>query len=63
MAQQQEERVIAGSRRPDGTLRKEVRIRAGFTPQDEQRAYVPAAVLVRAAGCTSGALQSLVAGL
>ncbi len=34
------ERVIAGSRRPDGTIRKERRIRAGFTPQEEQGVYV-----------------------
>eukprot|EP00879_Flechtneria_rotunda_P008394 GHRR01008793.1.p1 GENE.GHRR01008793.1~~GHRR01008793.1.p1 ORF type:complete len:196 (+),score=76.06 GHRR01008793.1:302-889(+) len=33
------ERVLAGSRRPDGTLRKERRIRAGYTPQDEQPTY------------------------
>lgn len=34
------EKVIVGSRRPDGTLRKERKIRAGYTPQDEQPAYV-----------------------
>ncbi|GFR42371.1 hypothetical protein Agub_g3026 [Astrephomene gubernaculifera] len=33
------ERVIAGSVRPDGTVRKERRIRAGYTPQDEQPVY------------------------
>lgn len=34
------ERVIASSRRPDGTLRKERRVRAGYVPQDEQQVYV-----------------------
>lgn len=34
------ERVIAGSRRPDGTVRKELRVRAGYVPQDEQQVYV-----------------------
>lgn len=29
------ERILAPTRRPDGTLRKPVRICAGFTPQDE----------------------------
>uniref|UniRef100_A0A383VQF8 WIBG Mago-binding domain-containing protein n=1 Tax=Tetradesmus obliquus TaxID=3088 RepID=A0A383VQF8_TETOB len=33
------EKVLAGSRRPDGTIRKERRIRAGYTPQDEQPTY------------------------
>jgi len=35
------ERVIAPSRRPDGSLRKEIRIRAGYTPQDEVAIYQP----------------------
>jgi partner of Y14 and mago protein len=33
------ERVIPGSRRPDGTVRKERRVRAGYTPQEEQQVY------------------------
>lgn len=33
------ERILAPTRRPDGTLRKPVRIRAGFTPQDEVPVY------------------------
>ncbi|KXZ44848.1 hypothetical protein GPECTOR_61g801 [Gonium pectorale] len=33
------EKVIAGSVRPDGTVRKERRIRAGYTPQEEQPVY------------------------
>ncbi|GLC46630.1 hypothetical protein PLESTB_001761500 [Pleodorina starrii] len=33
------EKVIAGSVRPDGTVRKERRIRAGYVPQDEQPVY------------------------
>ena len=33
-------RVLPPTRRPDGTLRKEVRIRAGYIPQDEVQRYV-----------------------
>mmetsp|Transcript_15247 Transcript_15247/g.38475 ORF Transcript_15247/g.38475 Transcript_15247/m.38475 type:complete len:169 (-) Transcript_15247:573-1079(-) len=33
------EKIIASSRRPDGTLRKEIRVRAGYVPQDEVRRY------------------------
>lgn len=33
------ERVIPASRRPDGTIRKERRIRAGYVPQEEQEIY------------------------
>lgn len=33
------ERILAPTRRPDGTLRKPIRIRAGYTPQDEVAIY------------------------
>ncbi|KAG6533678.1 hypothetical protein ZIOFF_003106 [Zingiber officinale] len=35
------ERILAPTRRPDGTLRKPVRIRAGYVPQDEVAPYQP----------------------
>lgn len=41
------ERVIAPSRRPDGSLRKEIRIRAGYTPQDEVAIYQPKGAQLR----------------
>lgn len=41
------ERVIVGSVRPDGTVRKERRIRAGYTPQDEQPVYQSRGVLAK----------------
>lgn len=40
------ERVISGTRRPDGTYRKDVKVRAGYVPQDEQPVYVPRGALV-----------------
>lgn len=33
------ERILAPTRRPDGTLRKPIRIRAGYFPQDEVAIY------------------------
>ncbi|KAL4196344.1 hypothetical protein AMTRI_Chr04g245720 [Amborella trichopoda] len=33
------ERVLAPTRRPDGTLRKPIRIRAGYVPQEEVAIY------------------------
>ncbi|PRW45446.1 partner of Y14 and mago-like [Chlorella sorokiniana] len=41
------ERVIAASRRPDGTVRKERRVRAGYVPQDEQAVYVSRGAMMR----------------
>lgn len=41
------ERILAPTRRPDGTLRKPVRIRAGYTPQDEVAIYQPKPALMR----------------
>ncbi len=35
-----DERIIPGSRRPDGTMRKEVRVRPGYVPLEEQEVYV-----------------------
>lgn len=43
---QGEERVIVGSKRPDGTYRKERRVRAGYVPQDEQPVYQSKGALV-----------------
>lgn len=40
------ERILAPTRRPDGTLRKPVRIRAGYTPQEEVAIYQPKPALV-----------------
>ncbi|KAJ6614314.1 hypothetical protein B0H10DRAFT_1692365, partial [Mycena sp. CBHHK59/15] len=33
------ERVIPESRRPDGTVRKQIKIRPGFTPQEDVRRF------------------------
>ncbi|XP_057978028.1 partner of Y14 and mago isoform X2 [Malania oleifera] len=33
------ERILAPTRRPDGTMRKPIRIRAGYVPQDEVAIY------------------------
>eukprot|EP00878_Enallax_costatus_P044687 GHUV01053396.1.p1 GENE.GHUV01053396.1~~GHUV01053396.1.p1 ORF type:complete len:112 (+),score=32.98 GHUV01053396.1:259-594(+) len=42
------EKVLLGSRRPDGTIRKERRIRAGYIPQDEQAVYESRGMMARA---------------
>lgn len=41
------ERILAPTRRPDGTLRKPIRIRAGYVPQDEVAIYQSKGVLLR----------------
>lgn len=41
------ERILAPTRRPDGTLRKPIRIRAGYVPQDEVAIYQSKGALVR----------------
>ncbi|KAI9087173.1 hypothetical protein K1719_030808 [Acacia pycnantha] len=41
------ERILAPSRRPDGTLRKPIRIRAGYTPQDEVAIYQSRGALLK----------------
>lgn len=40
------ERIVAPSRRPDGTLRKPIRIRAGYVPQEEVAIYQSKGALV-----------------
>ncbi|XP_028800938.1 partner of Y14 and mago [Neltuma alba] len=41
------ERILAPSRRPDGTLRKPIRIRAGYVPQDEVAIYQSKGALLK----------------
>lgn len=41
------ERILGPTRRPDGSLRKPIRIRAGYVPQDEVAKYQSKGALVR----------------
>ncbi|OVA08944.1 Exon junction complex [Macleaya cordata] len=41
------ERILAPTRRPDGTLRKPIRIRAGYVPQDEVAIYQSKGALLK----------------
>ncbi|KAK9162178.1 hypothetical protein Syun_003080 [Stephania yunnanensis] len=41
------ERILAPTRRPDGTLRKAIRIRAGYVPQDEVAIYQSKGALLK----------------
>ncbi|PKU82078.1 hypothetical protein MA16_Dca004095 [Dendrobium catenatum] len=43
------ERILAPSRRPDGTLRKPIRIRAGYIAQEEVAIYQSKGTLMRKA--------------
>lgn len=45
---QMEEKIIPSTRRPDGTWRKEIRVRAGYTPQDEIGAFETTASRMKA---------------
>ncbi|XP_078441205.1 partner of Y14 and mago-like [Wolffia australiana] len=48
------ERIIAPTLRPDGTLRKPVRIRAGYVPQDEVAIYQSKGALLKKAAQSEG---------
>ena len=41
------ERLIESTRRPDGTYRRERRVRPGYVPQDEQPVYQSKGTLVK----------------
>ncbi|KAK1264031.1 hypothetical protein QJS04_geneDACA018650 [Acorus gramineus] len=44
------ERILAPTRRPDGTMRKPIRIRAGYVPQDEVAIYQSKGALLKKGG-------------
>ncbi|KAK4698845.1 partner of Y14 and mago, partial [Phenoliferia sp. Uapishka_3] len=65
-------RVVQGSRRPDGTFRKELKIRPGFTPEEDVTRYrttraaeadARAAVKGRVVGLAPSAVQAAVSGM
>jgi len=45
-------KVIPGSKRADGTMRKEIKVKAGYTPPEETKYMGPAAKAAAAAGAT-----------
>ncbi|TPX39551.1 hypothetical protein SeMB42_g06335 [Synchytrium endobioticum] len=49
------QRVIPSSRRPDGSIRKEIRVRAGYVPQEDVSKYISKAASARtSAGLVPG---------
>lgn len=56
MSEAGEDRVVGGTWRPDGTVRKERRIRPGYTPQDEQPTYSSAGRQVWVGGLFSAGI-------
>ncbi|KAK1302049.1 hypothetical protein QJS10_CPB12g01716 [Acorus calamus] len=48
------ERILAPTRRPDGTMRKPIRIRAGYVPQDEVAIYQSKGALLKKGAAAEG---------